>query len=363
MPWSKRMLPVLIAVVAMGALFATAGQAEAAEYFTCVKASPKNTGNYTDKECSVKAGTPGTGKYERASAVGITYASKTKTAVLSTPAIGGKVTCKKSTGTSKITSATTDEDEVTFVDCTSEGKPCQNAGGSSGVIKTNTLLTTVVSATETEFTSLTGRSGYQAEFECGGVPIRTKGFTIGHTTSPAAEHANKKSTVTFSGEENLETEVNIGAGFIGPFPSEENTTASNKYSEAVGVGGSGGGGGVTYKITAKPIPGGGLGVKVAGKTCKFEFIGATCEIEVKNESTVKVTISKTGVANEAHFRVVPPSGCQGAKLPVGGVCIDEAEFTGPEEAKAAGEFTTNYFARVIVGGEVKAEDTADLEAH
>jgi hypothetical protein len=224
----------LIAVFALSAV-AASGASAAPEYFTCVKAVPKNTGNYTDKECSNPASPAGTGKYERASAVGATDSSKTKTAVLSTPAIGGKVTCKKSTGTSKITSATTDEDEVTFVDCTSEGKPCQNAGGSSGVIKTNPLLTTVVSSTETEFTSLSGRSGYQAEFECGGVPIRTKGFTIGHTTSPAAGHANKKSTVTFSGEENLETEVNIGAGFIGPFPSEENTTASVKFSEAVGV--------------------------------------------------------------------------------------------------------------------------------
>jgi hypothetical protein len=222
----------LVAVFAMTA-FAAASSASAAEYFTCVKAVPKNTGKYSDKECSNEVGTGG--KYERASAVGDKITSKTKTAVLSTPAIGGKVTCKKSTDTGEIISSTQNHDVVTFSDCSSEGKPCQNAGGSSGVIKTNELLTTVVSSTETEFTALSGRGGYQAEFECGGVPIRTKGFTIGKTTSPAPGHASTKATLVFAGEENLETEVNVGSGFIGPFPSEENTTASDKYSEALGV--------------------------------------------------------------------------------------------------------------------------------
>ena len=188
------------------------------KFFTCVKASPKNTGKYSDKECSNNVGSGG--KYERASAVGIKDASKTKTAVLSTPAIGGKVTCKKSAGTSLITGAKTDEDLVTFSDCTSEGKPCQNIGGASGVIKTNPLLTTLVSATETEFTSLSGRGGIQAEFECGGVVIKTKGYTIGHTTSPAAGHANKKATVKFEGETNLETEVSVVPGVFFPLRRE-----------------------------------------------------------------------------------------------------------------------------------------------
>jgi hypothetical protein len=223
----------LIAVFALSAVAASAASAAPPEFFTCVKAVPKNTGNYTDKECSVKASPAGTGKYERASAVGITDSSKTKTAVLSTPAIGGKVTCKKSAGTSKITGPKSDEDSVTFVDCTSEGKPCQNIGGASGVIKTNPLLTTLVSATEEEFTALSGRGGIQAEFECGGVVIKTKGYTIGHTTSPASGHANKKATVKFEGETNLETEVSVVPGVF--FPSEENTTASVKYSAALGA--------------------------------------------------------------------------------------------------------------------------------
>jgi hypothetical protein len=226
----KRIKIVGLCLVALFAFSAVAASgASAAEYFTCVK---DKGGAYSDKECSNNVGA-GKGKFERASAVGATYTSKTKTAVLSTPEIGGKVTCKKSTDTGKITGATTDEDLVTFVDCSSEGKPCQNVGGASGVIKTNPLLTKVVSETETEFTSLSGREGIQAEFECGGVVIKTKGFTIGHTTKPAGGHASKTSTVTFAGEDNLETEVSVVPGVF--FKSEENTTASDKFSEAVGV--------------------------------------------------------------------------------------------------------------------------------
>jgi hypothetical protein len=69
----------LIAVFALSAVASSAASAAPPEFFTCVKAVPKNTGNYTEKECFTKASPAGTGKYERASAVGIKDTSKTKT--------------------------------------------------------------------------------------------------------------------------------------------------------------------------------------------------------------------------------------------------------------------------------------------
>ena len=51
----------LVAAMATLAL-AAAGASAAPEWAACLKAEPKNTGEYTDKLCSVKAGTLSTGK-------------------------------------------------------------------------------------------------------------------------------------------------------------------------------------------------------------------------------------------------------------------------------------------------------------
>jgi hypothetical protein len=227
----------VVAVLAMAAVAASAAQA-APEYFVCGKASKAGkeyTGKYSAKGCSNSSKVETGGKYERVSAVGTTLSSKSKTAVLSTPDIGGKVTCKKSAGSGTVTSATTSAQVVTFEDCETLGKKCNSAGESAGKIKTNNLLVTVVGETELKFTSTSGAEGYQAEFECEGLLVRTKGYTVGHVTSPAPGTGSKKSTVKFAGEENLLTEVNIGEGFIGPFPSEENVEASVKNSAELGI--------------------------------------------------------------------------------------------------------------------------------
>jgi hypothetical protein len=222
----------LIALVAMSAVVASGAQG--ATYFKCVK---KKDGNYTAAGCPESSKSVGKGKFERESAVGVTYSSKTGTATLSTPDVGGKVVCSKSVDTGKITGPSEDEDTVTFEKCTTEGKKCESAGEPAGDIKTNTLKTVLISDTETEFTAEGGPGAFQAEFECEGLKIRTKGSTIGHTTKPAANTASKSSTVTFSGEENLLTEISIDGGleYLGPFPSEEATTATDKNSAELGA--------------------------------------------------------------------------------------------------------------------------------
>ena len=141
-----------------------------------MKAVPRNSGHYSEKECS-KAVASG-GKYERASAVGVEDVSgKTKTVVIATSGVGFNLTCKKSTSAGEITGPSEGGEEViTFSDCTTEDKPCQNIGGAAGVFKTNPLWTTLVSAAEVEFTALAGgREGLFVEFECGGVVLQWNG--------------------------------------------------------------------------------------------------------------------------------------------------------------------------------------------
>jgi len=236
----------LVAVFAMAAVAASAAQA-APTYFTCVKAAKEGktyTGKYTAKGCTNASKVETGGKYERASAVGVTMKSKSGTATLSTPDLGGKVVCSKSKGTGKVTGASTDEQLVEFEKCTSEGKKCTSSGAKAGDIVTKPLATELVgseSAPEDRFTAIGGSGNYQAEFDCEGLLIRTKGFTDGLITSPAAGTASKSSTVTFEGEENLRTEVSIdgGAEWIGSefggFPSEEKVTASVKNSAELGT--------------------------------------------------------------------------------------------------------------------------------
>jgi hypothetical protein len=235
----------LVAVFAMTAFAASAAQANPT-YFKCVK---KKDGNYSAKGCPTSSKVAGTGKYERESAVGTTYSSKTGTATLSTPDLGGKVVCSKSKDTGKITGESTDEDTVTFEKCTTEGKKCTSAGESAGKIKTNTLFTELVEVEPgvigVKFTADVGGksdpAADQAEFNCEGLLIRTHGFTIGTITSPAVGTGSKSTTVKFAGEEELRTEVSIDGGVewigeeFGGFPSEELVTATDKNGAELGA--------------------------------------------------------------------------------------------------------------------------------
>jgi hypothetical protein len=252
----------LVAVFAVSAMGVSAAQA--GEYGVC-KVIPETAvhpdeGKWEDKNCTKAAVLPyseavghdgdyewypGTGALTEPGLKGFgpnvastyfSYKSTTGTAVLSTPALGGKVTCTKSTDVGAITGPTTDTDTVTFIGCETEGKKCQSAGQAAGKIKTNLLKTDLIDepgpVVKVRFESSTGPTGYQAEFECvGGEPlkIRTKGFTEG-TDTGNVNKMEAKSTQVFAGEENLETEVNepvgTGGNWVGPFKSEENTTGT-----------------------------------------------------------------------------------------------------------------------------------------
>jgi len=322
--------------VALAALLVAVSAARAAgpEYFTCVK---MRNGNWS-ANCEVQE-TPGQGSAERESAVGVTYSSKSGTAVLSTPAIGGKVTCKKSTGAGTITGPQTDEDTVTFSGCSSEGKPCESAGERSGEIKTNTLETTLVErepgTAYVQFAAAGGPEGFQAEYECSGVLLRTKGFTDALITNSG----NKKTELAFAGEENLLTEVNVGDGFIGPFPSEENADVTDKDSKPLEV---------TDVPAGPPCHGNqkgalrldaNVGAVEVGKDVTITYMLECSTIAVKWES---ITVND-GSGREKFFRLLHDTDkCSNASFAPGVSCSFAVEFTPAEVKKYSATLTITY---------------------
>src|SRR5690242_3765387 len=92
---TRRNAAVVFALLAIGASAPAVAQAEGEatpEYATCVKASPKGTGQYSDKGCKTSAVG---GNFRRGRAQGIAYTSKLKAITFNSAELGGTVTCKK----------------------------------------------------------------------------------------------------------------------------------------------------------------------------------------------------------------------------------------------------------------------------
>jgi hypothetical protein len=194
----KRMRILGLALVAVFALVAiTAGAASASKptWKACIKAEPKNTGNFSDKVCSI-ASEPGKGKYEKVSGIGKGKGFKGKGGEASLhnviPGKGDiKVTCASfkdsgsvvaPSGVAKVTAE--------FKKCKSLGAPCKTEGGKKEVITTKSMagsLGYMTAAKSSAGTSLTSEaepgSGYLAEFECEGLAkVRVHGAVIGEHT-------------------------------------------------------------------------------------------------------------------------------------------------------------------------------------
>jgi hypothetical protein len=206
----KRMRILGLALVAVFALVAiTAGAASAKpQWKACVKTEPKNTGNFSDKLCSI--GAPGTGKYELVAGIGKGKGFKGKGGEASLhnviPGKGDiKVTCLSfkdkgsvvaPSGVNKVTSE--------FKHCKSLGAPCKTEGGKKEVITTKSLagsLGYMNKAHTAVGESLTSEaepgSGFLAEFECEGLAkVRVHGAVIG-SMAPFGV-VSKVSTSTFT---------------------------------------------------------------------------------------------------------------------------------------------------------------------
>jgi hypothetical protein len=93
------------------------------------------------------------------------------------------IECKKNSGTGAITGVTSNEEIVTFTECSTAGKKCGNIA--AGTIKTDELTTTLgwikaPTSVGVEFGPKTGTE--DAAFECEGLKVKVTGTVIGHVS-------------------------------------------------------------------------------------------------------------------------------------------------------------------------------------
>jgi hypothetical protein len=189
----KRISMVGLCLAAVFAFGATSAMAAAPTYKACIKASPKNSGNYTEKLCATKAGTPGTGGYELASyksakKLGFKTKSGKSTLYSYIPGVGiaGTVVCAKDKGEGEITGESTSKSVVIFEKCESSGFKCTSTGESkAGDIKTNPLKGTLVNLEGGKVGQVVEAEGggASAEFGCEGhLHVITVGALVGEET-------------------------------------------------------------------------------------------------------------------------------------------------------------------------------------
>jgi hypothetical protein len=225
----------LVAVFALAAITAGAAMAEKPTWKVCVKAEPKNTGEYENKECTTS--TPGVGKYNLVAGIGKAKPFKGKggKAVLHNviPEKGDiKVECEsfKDAGEVVAPSGVVNVHSE-FKKCKSLGFPCKTEGGKNETITTNLLageLGWMDKAHTQAGESLTSQAapgtGYLAEFECEGeAKVRVHGAVIG-LVSPA-HVVQKESTASFA----------VNEYGIGQPNSLSNPPAFEEGAEPVGV--------------------------------------------------------------------------------------------------------------------------------
>jgi hypothetical protein len=151
----------LVAVFALGAVVVSNAAAEPPEYFTCLKASPTNTGNYTEKLCKALAGTPGTAKYEREAwnkGKKVTFKGKNEgtphnnsvnpfgeNMVAGEPGqIEGSLECTKEKVVGAVTGPQGAEWQTEYSSCEAAGVKCKTHGLKEGHIKTEKLSSELV---------------------------------------------------------------------------------------------------------------------------------------------------------------------------------------------------------------------------
>ena len=151
----------LSAVIVLGAAVVSSASAQPPEYFTCVKASPTKTGNYTEKLCKTLAGTAGTAKYEREAWNGgkkVTFKGKNegtpqndsvdpfgKNMAAGEPGqIETTVECKKEKVVGAATGPKDAEWQAEYSSCEAEGVKCETHGLKEGHIKTEKLSSELV---------------------------------------------------------------------------------------------------------------------------------------------------------------------------------------------------------------------------
>jgi hypothetical protein len=150
----------LVAVFALSAVLAAGASAAAPEFFTCLKAPTKGTGNYSAKNCEAASKVAGTGNYERGAwnaGKKVTFKGKGSNPRNNSlnpfgPAqkpgenaqIEGTTECKKEKLEGKMTGPKTSEWQTEYSSCEAGGFKCLSKTLKSGHIKTDVLNSTLV---------------------------------------------------------------------------------------------------------------------------------------------------------------------------------------------------------------------------
>jgi hypothetical protein len=207
---SRKLFAAFVPLVAVMAVMAGAAASAAAypaypEYKKCVKASPKNTGEYTEKECKTSATPAKTGKFELEpwkEGDNWEFTSKSKSSTItakSTLGVAETVVCKKDSGTGSIvTAGYFTEETLTFTGCRANGsrtQPCENVGTEE--IETAHLVGLLVylpgESTIGERLNFAQEHGPFAVFRCGAETVELEGEVIG-----TVENTSKGPKVTFT---------------------------------------------------------------------------------------------------------------------------------------------------------------------
>ncbi len=207
------------------------GAYEAMPFSECVA---QKKGEYANGTCTTKSAKAHKGSFEKKP--GIKTVATSGKATLETPAFGkNNVECSSSTTTGEITGPKSNTEVSVFNGCKFEGLPCKTVGAAAEELRTNPETTTLVDHGEKGLSSLEPASGevwndfspksgiYFIEFECGGVvKLRTTGSVAGVFTLASLNHMSLTAGMEFGegkGEQDLLTEAEEGAGWVGPAPS------------------------------------------------------------------------------------------------------------------------------------------------
>jgi hypothetical protein len=226
-------------VIAASAMIGVASASATLTYKECFKTNPKDTGDYTSKECTAASKVSGTGKYESVSADDLGV-GKTKKVELYTAGVGEPVVCQKGRVNWLIPArqeGAPKETVVSFEHCTERGEACtgDEDDPSSGVINGGwgaSLREPDPGVVEEVQTQEVSGPPVIEDFSCAGLHIEIRGGSGGVITGDI-DAATKKETVTFSGAGGLEAETNDDPGLW--LPLYETFTVLNKYEVPTGI--------------------------------------------------------------------------------------------------------------------------------
>ena len=186
--------------------------AQLPEYRACIKAVPRNTGQFNDRFCSEANGV-GAGKFELGAwneGHKLTIKGKGGEATLRgfvpeselTPWTGGAsvapVQCKTAKATGELTGPKTSTIVLELRSCSSEDKKCTSLGATTGVVVTRPLTATlgyVLGGVGVDVEA--SDHGAFAEFGCEGLSIVTRGSVIG-TIVGNVNSVSREATLTFA---------------------------------------------------------------------------------------------------------------------------------------------------------------------